>query len=247
MTERPRGAEAQPIYLRVADELEAALAARTAGSPLASENELASSYGISRLTARAAVEELERRFLVRRSKGRRTCVTRRIEYRLGPDTAPSWTQTVLAADASPRSRTVALRLRRAPEHVRDALALKGTRDAIFLARERYVDADLAAYAESWIAADLVPNLTAVLGASGSLYASLAQTYGLQPVRERVRAEFVVAGARIARKLKIDDRPMLFRLEGRTDSWRARRPIEVTTSWLRADVFRIVFALERQQA
>ncbi len=244
MTVRAQQPGAPPIYLRVADELERAMSAQEAGSPLASENELALSYGVSRLTARAALEELERRFLVRRSQGRRAFVARRIEYNVGPDTAPSWTQTVLAGGGVPRSETVILRLRRAPASVRAALELSKTREALFLARERYVDDELSAYAETWLAADVVPDLDTTLGANGSLYDAFESSYRLQPARARSRAEFVVASAPIARKLRIDGRPMLFRLDGQTDSGRLRRPIEMTTSWLRADIFRIVFALER---
>jgi GntR family transcriptional regulator len=235
----------EPIPLRVADELERMMAAHRTGAPLVSENELAFSYGVTRRTARAVVAKLERG-LLGRNQGQRTPAEHRIEYCLGPDVAPSWTRTVVAAGHEPRSQTVALRLREAPRQFREALLLRKTADAVFLARERYVDDELAAYAETWLAADLVPNLAATLGNRGSLYRSFADVYGLEPVRSFSRAQFVVATIPVARKLKMDRRPLVLRLEGRTDSVRARRPVEVTTSWLRADLFRVVFALERER-
>jgi DNA-binding GntR family transcriptional regulator len=135
------------------------------------------------------------------------------------------------------SKTVTIRLRRALREVRETLLLPKRAEAVYLARERYVDDELAAYAETWLAADLVPNLAATLGSAGSLHRAFEDVYLLEPVRAALLAEFIVASDALARKLKL----------GRTDSVRARRPLEVTSSWLRADVFRIVFALERQPA
>jgi GntR family transcriptional regulator len=234
----------EPVYLQIADALERVVAGRKPGTLLASENELAQTYDIGRLTARAALEELERRYLVRRSQGRRTYVARRIDYRIGPADAPSWTQSVLAGGGSPRSQTIALRRRRPTAAIRRILGLNATAGAIFLARTRYVNDDLAAYAETWLPEDLVPDLEAALTEDGSLYAAFQRVYGFQPVRGATRAEFVVAPAAVARHLGCHDRPMTFRLDGYTESLRLKHPVETTTSWLRADIFRVVFALER---
>ncbi len=242
MTER--GTQ-QPIYLRVADVLQGEFVRRKPGALLPSENELARTYGVSRLTARAALEELERRYLVRRSQGRRAFVARRIDYTIGPGVPPSWSETVRRGGAEPRSETMTLQHRRSSDRVRTQLRLPPGGTALFLARRRFVDDELAAYAETWLAGDLVPDLSATLTAQGSLYAAFAAAYALRPVRAASRAELVIAPASVARKLEVDGRPMLFRLDGQTDSGRERRPIEMTTSWLRADVFRVVFALERE--
>lgn len=110
---------------------------------------------------------------------------------------------MLAGGGMPRSQTTALRLRRAPASVRAELGLSSAVDALFLARERYVDDELAAYAQTWLAADLVPKLSAVVGASGSLYGAFEQSYRLAPMRAAARAEFVISSERIARKLRIN--------------------------------------------
>ena len=234
----------QPVYLRIADRLEREVIQRKPGTLLPSENELALTYDVSRLTARAVFDELERRYLVRRSQGRRTYVARRIDYHIGPADAPSWTQSVLAGGGAPRSETVALRRRRPPADIREVLRLGATATTMFLARRRYVNDELAAYAETWLPEALVPNLGDALAGEASLFSALQRVYGLQPVRGATRAEFVIAPAQIARRLGADGRPMTFRLEGYTDSLRLKRPLEATTSWLRSDIFRIVFALDR---
>jgi GntR family transcriptional regulator len=234
-----------PVYLQVADALERELARRKPGTQLASEHALARRYAINRLTVRAALGELERRNVVRRAQGRRASVADRIDYRIGPADPPSWTRSVVAGGGTPRSETVTLRRRRAPAPVRRVLRVGPSEATLFLARRRYANEVLAAYAETWLPADLVPDLAGVLAAEGSLFDALQRVYRLQPVRAATRAEFVVAPAPVARMLDSDERPFVFALNGQTESAHLGRVVEATTSWLRADCFRVVFALGPQ--
>ncbi len=84
-------------YLAVSHELELELVNAEAGAPVSSEAELARRYRVSRLTARAALQELERRHLVTRIQGRGTFVLRRLEYRIAPDGPASFTEIVTRA------------------------------------------------------------------------------------------------------------------------------------------------------
>lgn len=232
----------QPLYVRVADKLEARIARQLPGSELPSENELARAHRISRLTARASLEELERRYLVRRAHGKRRSVVRRIDYIIGPNRSPSWSEGVMLAGATPHSQTERLRLRKPPQLVRDVLRLDKHAEAIFLARLRYVDGALAACADTWLAADLVPLFSERMAPDASLHAVLADVYHLSPRRDWARAESVFAPPGIAQRLGLSGRPIVSRLSGVTFSRKLGRPIEFTTSWLRADVFNIVFEM-----
>jgi GntR family transcriptional regulator len=231
-----------PTYLRVADRLEREISRQAAGTQLPSENELARRFEMNRLTARAALEELERRYLVRRAQGRGTFVASRIDYVLGPHVPPSWTERLQRAGHDPRTRTERMRMKKPPEDVRATLGLAAGDEAIFVARRRYVDETLAAYAESWLAADLLPDFITRLPEEGSMHRAFDELYGLEPYAASVRAEFVVAPPAVARKLEDEGRPMVFELVGITASRVVARPIQVTTSWLRADVFRVVFSI-----
>jgi GntR family transcriptional regulator len=228
--------------LRVADRLEREIAGHAAGTLLPSENELAKRFEMNRLTARAALEELERRYLVRRSQGRGTFVASRIDYVIGPHVPPSWSERLRHAGHHPRTQTDRLREKKPPEDVREALGLAAGAQAIFVARRRYVDDVLAAYAESWLAADLLPDFIARLPAEGSMHRAFDELYQLAPYSASTRAEFVVAPLAVARKLDDESRPMVVRLLGVTGSRTAQRPLQMTTSWLRADVFRVVFEM-----
>jgi len=232
--------ETLPLYLQVADRLENTIARSATGTELPSEHTLAHTYRVSRLTARAALEELERRYLVRRSQGRRTRVARRVDYVIGPHWPASWSESVRLGGANPRSITERLQLRRPPAAIRATLGL-GTEDALHLKRSRYVDDELAAIADTWLNPRLVPMLAERLSADGSLYRTFNDVYRLDPRRKSARAEFVVAPAAVARRLGQEGRPIVVKLTGCTAASNGN-VIECTTSWLRADVFNVVFEL-----
>jgi GntR family transcriptional regulator len=234
----------QPTYLSLADEIEAGIARRPAGTALPSEHELARERGVNRLTARAALDELERRHLVRRSQGRGTFVAHRVEYRIAPDLPPSWSHAVRLGGSVPGSRTERLRLARAPRWARDILEVDDATPLLQLRRLRTVDGEPAACADSWLVAELVPDLAVRLPEDGSLHQALAEEYRLRPVRTWARTELVTASSDVAQRIGVAGRPAVYELRALTGSASRRRPVEVTTSWLRADIFRVVFEMGR---
>lgn len=92
-------------YMDIADQLAGELAACAPGTRVASEPELASRFGVGRAAARSALQELERRLLVRRIQGAGTFVNRRIDYVISRNRPPSWHATVIAGGGTPRSQT----------------------------------------------------------------------------------------------------------------------------------------------
>lgn len=233
-----------PTYLALADELEAGIAHRPPGTLLPSEHELAHERGLHRLTARAALDELERRHLVRRRQGRGTFVAHRVDYRIAPDLPPSWSHAVRLGGGVPGSRTERLRLGRAPRWVREALEVDERTPLLQLRRRRTVDGEPAACADTWLVAELVPDLGSFLSEEGSLHEVLADHHRLRPVRAWTRVELVFASSDVAERVGLGGRPAVHELRGVTASARLHRPIEVTTAWLRADVFRVVVEMGR---
>jgi GntR family transcriptional regulator len=229
-------------YLDLADALEEEIRGLEPGDRLASEHQLAATHGVNRLTARAALQELERRNLVQREQGRGTFVSERIEYRIGPDLPPSWSRGVRLAGVEPRSQTESLRRVRATRLVREELGLDDDATVIRLTRRRFVNDRLAAWAESFVAADLVPDLRRRLAPDGSLHDTLVEAYGLVPVRAWMTAELEVAPRAVADRLGLRTRQLSLRTLGRTDCARTGRAVELTTTWMRADLFRVVFEL-----
>ncbi|MEN3282246.1 MAG: GntR family transcriptional regulator, nutrient-sensing system regulator [Solirubrobacteraceae bacterium] len=225
--------------MTVANTLQRELARAKVGERVSSEHEIASRFGLNRLTARAALDELERRYLVRRVQGHGTYVARRVDYRVGPLAPASWSETVRAAGGQPRSELESIRARRAPVSVARELAL-GEQDRVWLvARRRYVDGELAGCADTYVPVELAPDLPKRLASDGSLTATLTERYDAEPVRGSYRAELQLPPDRIAQRLGLDDRPWMLLTQGRSDCRRRSRPLELSTVWLRADVFRLV--------
>ena len=167
-----------PVYLSVADVLAARFADMPVGTRLPSEDKLAADVGVSRLTARAALAELENRYLVRRRQGSGTFVSRRIDYTIARHTPPSWSASVRNAGRTPNIRTTGWRLEKPPGEVRHRMRIGGRRQLLAVSRDRYVDGDLAGFADTWLDPELVPDLPQVLGAATSLYDALDEHYRL---------------------------------------------------------------------
>lgn len=227
-------------YLRIADTLAQRLARRRPGALVESEHELAERFGVNRLTARAALEELERRYAVRRTKGKGTFVARRIEYRIGPDRTPSWTATVREAGGRPRTENERVRLVRPPIWARRELGLGEQDRAYLLQRRRWVDGDLATYASSFVNPALVPDLERRMGVESSLHEVLTGFYELSPQRAWSRCEFEVASPAVARQLSLRGRDMVSVVRGRLDCVRSGRRIEASAAYSRMDVLNIVY-------
>lgn len=230
-------------YLQIADTLAQRIARRRPGAPVESEHELAELFGVNRLTARAALEELERRYLVRRTKGRGTFVARRVDYVIGPERAPSFTATVRAAGGVPRTENSPARLVRPPAWARRELGLAAGERAYVMQRRRWVDGLLAAAGTSYLRPAAVPDLERRLPREGSLHQTLVSVYDLQPVRAWSRCQMELATDGVAEELGLAGREQVLALLGRLD---ARFPgggvgsVEAAVGHFRLDVFNIIY-------
>jgi GntR family transcriptional regulator len=226
-------------YLTLSQRLEEQLASASPGDLVPSENELARCHNVNRLTARAALQELERRHLVRRIQGRGTFVSRRLDYRISTEGPASFTDIVRLAGGNPSTSTDKLFVRAATAAERRSLALAPRAQVVELQRRRWLDDEPVGVGISVLPAALVPGLRDKLGSGGSLYHVLAEEYDLQPRRAWFRCEVSAAPEEVAAQLKLRGRPDLFHNCGRLESERLRIPVEINDGWLRTDLFNVV--------
>ncbi len=232
-------------YLELADALERALRRARAGERVASEHELVAAHGISRPTARAVLQELEQRFVVRRVRGAGTFVNHRIDYVIGSDRPPSFSDTVTRAGGTPGARLLDVQTRRATAEVRDALGLATGSSVVVVVRVVTVDGLVAGIITSHLPAALVPGLaTHLLAEDGALSvdALLRSRYGLRPRRAWSRASLDVPPATVAAHLGLDAAAPSWCIESTNEDERTGARIERSTSWNRADALRVVFEL-----
>lgn len=147
-------------YLELADDLQRQLVPARPGARVVSEHELVAAHGISRPTARAALQELERRFLVRRVRGSGTFVNRRIDYVIGADKPPSFSETVRRAGGVPGASLIEVQTRRAPADIRGALRLGAGTSVVVVTRATTIDGVVAGLITTHLPTMLVPGLGA---------------------------------------------------------------------------------------
>jgi GntR family transcriptional regulator len=233
-------------YLCVADELQRYIETAPAGERLPSEHELAARYDISRVTARAVLQELERRHLVRRARGSGTFVARRIDFPITSDAPPSWSEAVRRGGGVPETKVVGVKLIRAQADVREHLELGPSATVVELRRLGFVDGILATFVQTYLPSTLSPDLRERVSFGGSLYQTM-HVLGLEPVRLWSAAELEIAPADIASILKLEGRPPIWRTEGCVIDVPSGRKIEYGIGWSRPDVFRYRFELWNRPA
>jgi GntR family transcriptional regulator len=237
----PAGRSRGPSYTSVADRLEREIAALAPNDRVASEHELAERFGVSRVTTRSALQELERRLVVRRVRGSGTFVAPRLEYVFSPDTPPSWRAVVRSLGHEPTVDVLVCEERPATASERRTLGLAGGH-LLHLIRRGSVDGLPASVSEHRIPIELVGDGVAALAAGDSVHAVL-EAHGCRPARLHTSAEIEVAPADIGHRLGLDGRPLMWRVSSTNVCRRCGRTVETNEAWMRADVFRLRFELQ----
>ncbi|MCL6549265.1 MAG: GntR family transcriptional regulator, partial [Alicyclobacillus sp.] len=158
------------------------------GAKILSEKDLADQHGVSRLTARQAVQELVRDGWLYRESGRGTFVADyRIQQRLSRLT--SFTEDLLERNMIPGARVVSTRLTGPTEAVGSTLQL--ARDVLLfeIVRVRLANKSPIAYEKIYIPQSLAPDIAAQ-DLTSSITSLLESRYGLKcPYAEqRIRAD-----------------------------------------------------------
>jgi len=229
-------AEVSPIYRAVAGALIERIESSDLppGSRCPSERQLASEYGISRMTARAAVNLLVQRGYVERKNGSGTFVASpKIELDLS--TVAGFSDRVLRHGITPGARVIEARTVRAGEldaSVATALEISDKEPVHVLVRARTGDHELLALEESYFPARYCPALLDN-ELTGSIYELLRTTCNLEPAHLRQRLEVTQLNSSAAEVLATHPDAPALRVTRTT--WDAQgRPIEFARDLYRGD-------------
>jgi GntR family transcriptional regulator len=206
------------LYERVVALVERLIADRgmAPGDRLPSYGELAELAGVSLITVRRALDELERAGRVRRHQGLGTFVARpRIVSE--PARSGSLLATLGEEGGSPgrlESRVLELRAGEPSAHLRDALQLQPGQHVWRLRRLRLLDGTPAVLETSMIPVVLAPELDQLVGRlTGSLYDLLASEYGLADAFEEQYLEVIGPTKEEARLLGLRGQAQVVRIRG----------------------------------
>ncbi|MDF5757075.1 GntR family transcriptional regulator [Spongiactinospora sp. TRM90649] len=230
-------------YLEMAEELESELQHIPVGSRVPSEHALASRFGVSRPTARAALQELERRLLVQRVQGRGTFRRGRLDYVISPAWPPSFSETLRRAGGVPGVRMLSVTVRRAVEQECRRLSLPAASAVWAVERIFTVNGEVAAYATSVLPHRLLPGLDAALTGEPSLATALRRRYGIAVQRMRYRISLASPPQAVADQLTVDRTPIW--LAESVNRCAGGPPVETARTYMRADVLDISFEMEER--
>jgi GntR family transcriptional regulator len=208
---------------------------------LPSERDLATEYGVSRMTARMAIEELADQGFVYRVQGRGTFVDRPLVSKSLALT--SFTEDMLARGMQPGTRVVLCAERPAGAAAGRDLQISPAAAVIFLRRVRLADGVPICLESVELPARLVPDL-ASQPLTGSLYDLLATAYRIRFMHAEQRIRATVLDPEEADLLEVPEVSPALLVE-RVSSDKAGRPVERARSLYRADRYDFRVAVDRR--
>jgi GntR family transcriptional regulator len=194
---------ATPAYAQIAARLESLIMAGAleVGDRVPAERDLADWVGVSRMTARAALQSLQERGVVARGVGRGGTLVAPapVEHDLTDFTG--FTEMVRRQGLAPATRVLAAVSAPAPDDVAAELHLAPGAPAYRLERLRLADGEPLTLEDSWVPASHFPGLLDH-DVHGSLYELMRDAYDRAPVRAVERLVPVIASAEQAAALGI---------------------------------------------
>ena len=197
-----RKAGAAPIYIQVAEIISEKLnSLRGEYSALPSEGDLSRGFGVSRVTIRQALKQLEARGAIYSAQGRGYfTTTSRLQGLSGFHSFTSEVQRLggVAASALINYETNAS----LPESFRKHLKVDGTEAFIALRRLRSIDGRPVALEDVYLPMSLYPQADRMAFEDGSLYDKMARGWGIVPAWADAMFEPAAATPQEAQHLQI---------------------------------------------
>ncbi|HFH9838356.1 TPA: GntR family transcriptional regulator [Streptococcus suis] len=168
----------KPLYLQLVDVLEVKIRETMApNEKLLSERELTQVYGVSRITVRLTLQELEKRGLVYKKHGKGTYVSEIREPAVDLSAAYSFTEQMKRIGKIPKTSILLLRTIATNDYLSKNLQLQVGQEVVELERLRLADGVPMMLERTYIPANLVPGLTEERLNQKPLYEIFAEDYG----------------------------------------------------------------------
>jgi GntR family transcriptional regulator len=213
------------------------------GEAIPSERRLSSDLGISRLTVRAALDDLVRDGYLMRRHGSGTFVSEpKIAQQL---TLTSFTEDMRRRGMVAGSRTIELRETHAGAAVGRSLRVSPDARVVLLRRLRLADGEPMALETLHVPAALVPGLTRELLEDASFYELLEQRYGVVIASGQQSIEPTVTNEEESELLHVPLHSPAFLFE-RTSRTAEGETVEFVRSLYRGDRYRLVAELSQRR-
>lgn len=210
------------------------------GDALPSEDELSRTCGVSRMTARHALQSLKNQGFASRHKGQGTFVSQpRVEKDITH--LSGFTAEMRALGLQPGSRILSAEMVPAPAEVASRFRVEAGAPMFNLRRLRLADGLPVAVEEVWLSREQFPGVDKINFASSSLYQTLRERYGIRVSRADEILEARAASRHEAELLEIPRRSSVLVIS-RTLWDIDGKPVETAHSVYRGDRYRAVLAI-----
>ena len=213
------------------------------GQAIPSERRLSSELGISRLTVRAALDDLVRDGYLERRQGSGTFVSEpKIAQQL---TLTSFSEDMRRRGMLPGSRTLELRETHAGAAVGRALNVSPDARVMLIRRLRLADGEPMALETLYVPAELVPGLTREQLEDASFYELMERDYGVVIASGMQSIEPTVTNEEESELLGVPLHSPAFLFE-RTSRSAGEEIVEFVRSLYRGDRYRLVAELSQRR-
>ena len=234
---RPDRNRPEPLWRQTELALRALIADGTwvDGAQLPNEARLGEMLGVSRITMRHALRNLEEWGLLRREQGRGTFVSSSTVI-AGVRGPTSFTQEMADRGLTAASRVLELRAARADNTIASALEIREGAAVCKIRRVRFGGGQPIGIQTAYLPAKRVPGLIAIGELPPSLYATLRDRFGLVPQSALEIYRVGAVGKADAELLEVAVGSPAFIVQRITSD--ARGPYEFTVSTMRGDRYEI---------
>lgn len=232
-----------PLYYQLKELLKKHIKAHDykSGDQLPSERELEERYGVSRMTARRALVELEKEGLVSRKRGKGTFVTD-LKYRHHLLRLTSFTEESTNQNLRPGAKVLA------KEIVYNDIAYEKMslepEPLVYLQRIRTISDEPVAFENTYLRAQYCPGLDRVDLNNASLYSFLTNQCEMRLGKAVQTIEARRVGAADATILQIDQSEPVFYMERITYLEGTDQPIEYVEAVYRSDKYKLMVEMQR---
>jgi GntR family transcriptional regulator len=169
-----------PLYIQIAHILRQSIenGQFNKGEKLPSENKLVQRFGISRITATAALEELVKARLAYRQRGRGTFVAQ--PFLSNFSFFSSFTEDMRERGLEPSSRLVSRRVVKPDQEILEKLRMSDDADYYCLKRVRLANNEPVVYQSAYLPVEMYPDLERTDFEKQYLYEVMRKTYGYKP-------------------------------------------------------------------
>jgi GntR family transcriptional regulator len=201
-----------PIYLQLREVIRGKIEDGSYSPALAipSENELAETYGINRLTVRNAIEALVHEGMLKRIQGKGVYVIgKKIERDL--ETLGGFTQTMIERKTRPSTKLLVKAMRKAGPKYGLVFGIAPDDLVYYIRRICYADEEPVSLEEIFVPADILPKLEGIDLSVFSLY-EVYDFYGIKLERASQTLDVTELSRNDARMLGVEERQIVFLFE-----------------------------------